>query len=39
LQKGMIVRDLSSYKLNGIRVTIGTDEQNSKFFRLFNEVV
>ena len=39
LQKGMIVRDLSSYKLNGIRVTIGTDGQNSKFFRLFNEVV
>ncbi len=34
LQKGMIVRDLSSYNMNAIRVTIGTDEQNSRFFKL-----
>jgi len=34
LQKGMIVRDLSGYGLNAIRVTIGTKEQNSRFFEL-----
>ncbi|MDQ1243732.1 MAG: histidinol-phosphate aminotransferase [Campylobacterota bacterium] len=37
LQKGMIVRDLSSYKMNEIRVTIGTDEQNSRFFKLVTQ--
>ncbi len=39
LQKGMIVRDLSSYKLNAIRVTVGTDEQNTKFFKLMSEAL
>ncbi len=34
LKKGMIVRDLSSYGLNAIRVTIGTNLQNSRFFEL-----
>jgi histidinol-phosphate aminotransferase len=34
LKKGMIVRDLSSYGLNAIRVTIGTSIQNSRFFEL-----
>ncbi|DAB27626.1 MAG: histidinol-phosphate transaminase [Sulfurimonas sp. RIFOXYD12_FULL_33_39] len=34
LQKGMIVRDLSSYNMNAIRVTVGTHEQNSRFFGL-----
>lgn len=34
LQKGMIVRDLSGYKMNAIRVTVGTKEQNSRFFEL-----
>lgn len=37
LQKGMIVRDLSSYNMNAIRVTIGTDEQNSRFFKLVTQ--
>ncbi|HUH43128.1 MAG TPA: histidinol-phosphate transaminase [Sulfurimonas sp.] len=37
LQKGMIVRDLSSYNINAIRVTIGTDEQNSRFFKLVTQ--
>jgi len=31
----MIVRDLSSYQKNAIRVTVGTHEQNSRFFELF----
>ncbi|MCK9373525.1 MAG: histidinol-phosphate transaminase [Sulfuricurvum sp.] len=34
LKKGMIVRDLSSYGLNAIRVTIGTESQNDRFFEL-----
>jgi histidinol-phosphate aminotransferase len=34
LKKGMIVRDLSSYGLNAIRVTIGTRVQNDRFFEL-----
>ena len=38
LRRGMIVRDLSSYGLNAIRVTIGTPEQNSRFFELFEEL-
>ena len=39
LKKGMIVRDLSGYGLNAIRVTVGTVEQNSRFFELFSELV
>jgi len=34
LKKGMIIRDLSSYGLNAIRVTIGTSNQNDRFFEL-----
>jgi histidinol-phosphate aminotransferase len=37
LQKGMIVRDLSSYNMNAIRVTVGTEEQNSRFFGLVKQ--
>jgi histidinol-phosphate aminotransferase len=39
LKKGMIVRDLSGYKLNAIRVTVGTEEQNSRFFELIEDLV
>jgi len=39
LKKGMIVRDLKGYNLNAIRVTVGTDKENSRFFELFKEVV
>lgn len=34
LKKGMIVRNLSGYGLNAIRVTIGTPQQNDRFFAL-----
>ena len=34
LRQGMIVRDLSAYGMNAIRVTVGTPEQNSRFFEL-----
>ena len=39
LRRGMIVRDLSGYEMNAIRVTVGTSEQNSKFFKLFEELI
>ncbi len=34
LERGMIVRDLKSYGMNAIRVTIGTPAQNDRFFEL-----
>ena len=37
LQKGMIVRGLSSYNMNAIRVTVGTEDQNSRFFGLVKQ--
>lgn len=39
LEKGMIVRDLTSYKQNAIRITIGRAEQNTKLFELLDEVL
>jgi len=39
LKKGMIVRDLKGYALNAIRVTVGTEEENIRFFDLFREIV
>jgi len=39
LQKGMIVRNLTGYGLNAIRVTVGTPEQNSRFFELCSELI
>ncbi len=35
LKQGMIVRDLSGYALNAIRVTIGTPHENDIFFKRF----
>lgn len=37
LERGMIVRNLSSYDMNAIRVTVGTHEQNSRFFKLVTQ--
>ena len=34
LRLGMIVRDLSGYGMNAIRVTVGKHEQNTRFFEL-----
>ncbi len=39
LKKGIIIRDLTSYGVNGIRVTMGTPEQNNKFLKAFKEVL
>ncbi len=39
LRKGMIVRNLRGYGMNAIRVTVGTKEQNSRFFALVSELL
>lgn len=39
LKKGMIIRDLSSYGLNAIRITVGTSKQNDRFFELIEFLV
>jgi len=39
LKKGIIIRDLTSYGLNAIRITIGKDKENSRFFEKFDEVL
>jgi len=39
LKKGIIIRDMSSYNFNGIRITIGTKEQNDRFFEIFQRIV
>jgi histidinol-phosphate aminotransferase len=39
LRRGMIVRDLSGYGMNAIRVTVGTKEQNDRFFKLAQELL
>ena len=37
LQNGMIIRNLRSYGMNAIRITIGKPEQNQRFFMLFSK--
>ena len=39
LKRGVIIRDLASYGLNAIRITIGTAKQNDVFFKHFSEVL
>jgi histidinol-phosphate aminotransferase len=39
LRRGMIVRNLRGYGMNAIRVTVGTKEQNSRFFELISELL
>lgn len=39
LEKGVIVRDMTGYGFNAIRITIGTDEQNTKVFEILDEVL
>ena len=38
MEKGIIVRNLGAYGMNAIRVTIGTPEQNSRFFECFKTI-
>ena len=39
LQRGVIVRDLTGYGVNAIRITIGRNEQNTKVFKQLDEVL
>lgn len=39
LERGIIVRDLTSYSMNAIRITIGRKEQNTKVFEKLDEVL
>ncbi len=39
LKRGVIIRNLASYGMNAIRITIGTEAQNSVFFKHFSEVI
>ena len=38
LKRGVIIRNLASYGMNAIRITIGTEKQNDVFFKHFIEV-
>lgn len=38
LKKGIIIRDLSSYKMNAIRITIGTEKQNIQLLDSLNNI-
>lgn len=39
LERGIIVRDLTSYKVNAIRITIGRNDQNTRVFEVLDEVL
>lgn len=39
LKRGVIVRDLTGYGMNALRITVGTKEQNDRFFEIFKEVL
>jgi len=39
LKRGVIIRNLASYGMNAIRITIGTQRQNDIFFKHFLEVI
>jgi histidinol-phosphate aminotransferase len=39
LKRGVIIRNLASYEMNAIRITIGTEKQNDVFFKHFSEII
>jgi histidinol-phosphate aminotransferase len=39
LKRGVIIRNLASYGMNAIRITIGTEKQNDVFFKYFSELL
>ena len=39
LRRGVIVRDLSSYGMNALRITVGTPAQNDRLFEVMDEVL
>ncbi|MDR1460357.1 MAG: histidinol-phosphate transaminase [Campylobacteraceae bacterium] len=38
MKNGIIIRNLKSYGLNAVRITIGTKEQNLKLFKVFEDI-
>ncbi|NEW61266.1 histidinol-phosphate transaminase [Sulfurovum sp. bin170] len=38
-KEGVIIRNLASYGMNAVRITIGTVKQNDRFFEMFKGVV
>ncbi|MDR0665951.1 MAG: histidinol-phosphate transaminase [Campylobacteraceae bacterium] len=38
MKKGIIIRDLKSYGLNAVRITVGTKEQNDRLFKVFEDI-
>ncbi|WP_456392669.1 histidinol-phosphate transaminase [Nitratifractor sp.] len=39
LRRGVIVRDLASYGMNALRITVGTPRQNDRLFAVMDEVL
>ncbi len=39
LKRGVIIRNLASYGMNAVRITVGTAHQNDIFFKHFAEVI
>jgi len=39
LKTGIIIRDLKGYGINAIRITIGKPEENSRFFKIFKNIL
>ena len=39
LEEGVIVRDMTGYGFNAIRITIGTNEQNTKVFEILSQIL
>ena len=38
-KEGVIIRNLASYGMNAVRITIGTAKQNDRFFEIFKKVL
>lgn len=38
-KEGVIIRNLASYKMNAVRITIGTKEQNDRLFEVLHKVL
>ena len=39
LERGVIVRDLTGYGVNAIRITIGSNDQNTRVFKVLDDVL
>ena len=39
LQQGVIIRNLASYGMNAVRITVGTKEQNDRLFAVLKKVI